>query len=234
MRSLITAALTALALSTLAPARGSAQQTPAQATTAAAPGGANAGKIAYIRSPDILASAPGRAEAEAQFQKEMTGYRAEVQRMGDSINTAIQEYGKAEPTMAGPAKAAKQKEIRDREEAYQKRTAELEQQAQQRQNELVRPIMEQINKLIEQLRGEEGYAYVLDAGSAAGVVVAADKNLDITDKVIERLKAAGPVAGTPAAAAADAAKKPAAKPSGAPTAKPAGITRPKTTPPNSR
>ena len=140
MRSLFIAALTALALSTLTPARGSAQQTPAAAATA--PSGANAGKNRLhpiSRHPG--GGPPGRAEAEAQFQKEMTTYRAEVQRMGDSINTAIQDYNKAEPTLAAPAKAAKQKEIRDREEAYQKRTAELEQQAQQRQNDLVRPIM---------------------------------------------------------------------------------------------
>jgi outer membrane protein len=191
--------------------------------------GQNAGKIAYIRSPDILAVAPGRAEAEAQFQKEMSGYRTEVQRMGDTISTMIADYQKQEATLSPTAKQTKQKEIRDKEDSYQKRTQELEQTAQQRQNELVRPIMEQINKLIEQVRAEDGYAYVLDAGSAAGVVVAADKSLDITDKVIQRLKAAGPIAATPTPTVADTAKKPGVK--SPPTSKPAGVSRPKSTTP---
>jgi outer membrane protein len=164
--------------------------------------------------------APGRAEAEAQFQKEMSGYRTEVQRMGDTISTMIADYQKQEATLSPTAKQTKQKEIRDKEDSYQKRTQELEQTAQQRQNELVRPIMEQINKLI---------AYVLDAGSAAGVVVAADKSLDITDKVIQRLKAAGPIAATPTPTVADTAKKPGVK--SPPTSKPAGVSRPKSTTP---
>jgi outer membrane protein len=80
--------------------------------------------------------------------------------------------------------------------------------------------MEQINKVIDELRAEEGYTMIFDAENQAGVVVAADKNLDLTDKVLARLRAAGP----PTAAA---------RPSGAGTqrpaapAQPSGVQRPK-------
>ncbi|MGH7621973.1 MAG: hypothetical protein ACREMU_06500, partial [Gemmatimonadaceae bacterium] len=43
------------------------------AQAAAAPGGQ---KIVYVNSQKIIAQAPGRAEAEAQFQKEMDQYKA--------------------------------------------------------------------------------------------------------------------------------------------------------------
>ncbi len=59
---------------------------------------------------------------------------------------------------------------------------------QQRQMELVKPIMDQIRKVLDDIRQEDGYAFILDAGSEAGVIVAADRNLDITEKVIARLK----------------------------------------------
>lgn len=176
MRSLVNAALGALAFTMIA------------AGTAGAQGGS---KIAYVNSQQIIAEAPGRAEAEAQIQKDMNAYREQVQKMGDSLNALIASYTKSESTLSEPARTAKQKEIQDKEREYQQRVQGLEQKAQQRQAELVRPIMEKINNIIEQVRAENGYAMVFDAGNQAGVVVAADSSLDITKQVITRLKASG-------------------------------------------
>jgi outer membrane protein len=201
MRSLVNAALGALAFTIFA--AGTA------ASTAAAQAGA---KIAYVNSQEVIAAAPGRAEAEAQIQKDMNSYRAEVQKMGDSLNTLIASYTKSESTLSEAARTAKQKEIQDKEREYQQRVQGLEQKAQQRQAELIRPIMEKINAIIEQVRSEDGYAMVFDAGNQSGVVVAADSTLDITDKVITRLKASG----------GSASNTPAKK---GPTSQPTGATR---------
>ena len=177
-------------------------------------------KIGYIKSQTILANAPGRAAAESQFEKEMTTYRAQVQRMGDSLNALIAAYNKDEVSLSPQAKETRQKDIRTKEEEYQRRTQELQQQVRQREADLVRPIMEQINKVIDELRAEEGYTMIFDAENQAGVVVAADKNLDLTDKVLARLRAAGP----PTAAS---------RPTGAGTQRPvapgqpSGVQRPK-------
>ena len=193
------------------------------AQNAAAPGSA---KIVYVNSQKIIAQAPGRAEAEAQFQKEMDQYKAQVQRMGDSLQTAVADYQKAEPTLTPAVKSTRTKDLRDRQAAYQQHVQQLEQTAQQREAELVRPIMEQINRIIEQIRAENNYTFILDAGNQAGVVVAADSSLDITDQVIKRLVAAGPVASkTPPAPAPTTAR-----PSGAAAQKPTGVSRPKSTP----
>jgi len=186
---------------------------------------AGAPKIVYVNSQKIIAQAPGRADAEAQFQKEMDQYKLQVQKMGDSLQTMVADYQKAEPTLSASVKATRTKDLRDRQQAYQQHVQQLEQTAQQREAELVRPIMEQINKIIEQIRTENGYAFILDAGSQAGVVVAADSSLDITDQVIKKLQAAGPVAMKAAPMPA-----PSSKPTGAATQKPTGVSRPKTTP----
>ncbi len=131
--------------------------------------------------------------------------------------------------MTAAAKTAREKDLGAKRNAYQQRVQELEQTAQQREAELVRPIMEQINKIIEQLRSANGYAFILDAGSQAGVVVAADSSLDVTDQVIKRLVAAGPVASK---AAPMAAPSPTTTPrsTGAASPKPTGVSRPKSTP----
>jgi len=210
MRSFVHAALSALAISTLMAGTAVAQGGVVPPATSSSGGSL---KIAYVNSQKILAQVPGRSEAEAQMQKEMEGYRAEVQKMSDSLNALVSAYNKAEPTLSATAKQTRQKDIQTKESAYQQRVQQLEQQAQQRQAELMRPIMEQINKVIEQIRSEDGYAMVFDAGNQAGVVVAADSSLDITDKVITRLKAAGPISTTPS------------KPPTGPSDKPLGATR---------
>jgi outer membrane protein len=185
------------------------------AATPAAP------KLAYIRSQDIFAQAPGRADAESQFNSFVETTRAQEKVMGDSINAMLGDYAKTESTLAGDAKTARQQAIRDKQAQFQQRQQQLEQQVQAKQGELVQPILERINKIINDLRAENGYAMVFDAQANGGSVVAADKNLDITDQVISRLKTMGP---TPVASGAT---KPAAKPATGPTAGPSGVTRPK-------
>ena len=208
MTALIRSTCVALALSAALATPGRAQVTTAPATVQ---------KFAFVNSQTILAQSPGRAEAEAQFQKEMVAYRQQVQRMGDSLNTMMAAYDKAEVTLSPPAKDARQKTIRAKETEYQQRAQQMEQQMQQRQYELMQPIMEQVQKILTDIRAEDAYTFIFDVGSTAGVVVAADKNLDITDRVIARLKALPPTA-----KAGESVKPPAGA-----TQAPAGVTRPK-------
>jgi outer membrane protein len=175
------------------------------------------GKIAFIRSQDIFAVAPGRSEAEAAFNREVEAARAQEKATGDSINTMISDFGKAEPTLSADVKATRAQAIRDKQAALQQLSQKLDQQVQARQQELVKPIMDAISKVINEIRTEQNLAMIFDAQATGGGVVAADRSLDITDQVIARLKASAPAAST----------KPA--PTG-PTSVPSGLSRPKTTP----
>ncbi|HJU90319.1 MAG TPA: OmpH family outer membrane protein [Gemmatimonadaceae bacterium] len=202
MKSFVRATLLALALHTLAMADASAQ--------------AGTPKLAYINSQVILEQAPGRANVEAQFDKEMEGLRRQVKQMDDSLSQLLAAYQKAEATLSPAAKTARQKEITTKRDEYEKRAQLLQLQAQQRQRELVGPVMQQINQIIDAIRKEEGYSMIFDAGSTGGAIVAADTTLDITSKVIARLKTA------PAAPATTPTKTPTG-----PVSQPAGVTRPK-------
>jgi outer membrane protein len=178
-------------------------------------------KIAYIDSKIVMARAPGRQAAEDTFNKEMEASRTQVQKMGDSLQTMIADYQKVQATLAANVREQREAAIRKKQEDYQNRAGSLDQQMQQRQVELVKPIMDQIRKVLDDIRQEDGYAFILDAGSEAGVIVAADRNLDITEKVISRLK---PVPVTAATSAKPDSTK--AAPVG-PRSTPAGVTRPK-------
>ena len=170
-------------------------------------------KIAYIRSSVLLEQAPGRAEAEAQFDRETAGYRDQIKRMSDSLNVMIAAYEKAAPTLSPTTRDSRGKDIQAREADYQRRQRDLEQKAQARQAELVQPILDRVKASIEDVRVEGGYSFIFnfDQGSP---ILAADKNLDLTDRVLMKLRAATP----------------GARPSSVPSAAPAGVTRPATPP----
>lgn len=169
-------------------------------------------KSAYIRSSVLLEQAPGRAEAEAQFDKETGTYRDQIKRMSDSLNVMIAAFDKSQATMSATAREAKGKDIQAKQADYARRTQTLEQTAQSRQAELVQPILDRVKASIEDVRVEGGYSFIFNIEQGSPIL-AADKNLDITDRVLTKLRAAGtrPASSVPAPA-------------------PAGVTRP-TTPP---
>ena len=170
-------------------------------------------KHAYIQSSLLLDQAPGRAEAEKQFETETGVYRDQIKRMSDSLNAMVAAFEKRQASLSAVARDAQGKEIQAKEASYQTRTRELEQKAQQRQNELVQPILDRIKLAIEDIRIEGGYSFVfnVDQGSP---IVAYDKNLNVTDRVLTKLRSAPGTASAP---------KPA---TGAPAPAPAGVTRP--------
>jgi outer membrane protein len=176
----------------------------------------------------IIEQAPGRADAQAVFEREMQGFRDEMKRMGDSLNTMIADYNRQEVSLSPSARLNRQAQIREREEQYQVRAQQLEQRAVTREQELMRPLMTWIQQTIDTLRAQEGYHMILDATGAGGLLVSADPSLDITERVLERLRRGTP----PAVSAAPAGRQttPAAQqpPRTGPQPAPAGVARPRT------
>ncbi len=171
-------------------------------------------KFAYIQSNVLLEQAPGRAEAEAQWEKETNVYRNEIKRMSDSLNAMVAAFEKKQASLSATAREAQGKDLQAREAGYQSRTRDLEQKAQSRQAELIQPILDRVKAAIEEVRVEGGYTFVfnLDQGSP---IVAYDKNLNLNDRVLAKLRAGMPATAKPAGSAAPA---------------PAGVTRPQTPP----
>lgn len=177
-------------------------------------------KIAFVNSQALMEAAPGRAAATDLLTKEGQGYQTQLQKMQDSINNLLTKYQKDEPTLSAAAKDTKQKAIQALETEFQAQQLKFQKQYDEHTKEVMAPITDQVKKVIDDIRVEDGYAIILDNAPGAGNIVSADKNLDITDRVVSRLRA------TPAAkVAAPDPKK------GAP-ASPAGVTgRPPIKPP---
>lgn len=174
---------------------------------------AQAQKFAYIDSRIVVDRAPGTAAAQAALSKESEVMQAQVQVWQDSLRTMVEAYEKVAKTLTETQRATREKTLNDKRTDFARRAEELDAKLQERQNELSRPIMAQIRETLDAIRIEDGYTLIFDIASN-GVIVAADKNLDLTEKVIGRLKPI-PVATKPDSGAALGAQ-----------AKPAGIKKP--------
>lgn len=190
-------------------------------------------KVAYVDTRELLDKAPGRPDADAQWKKEAQALQDQVTRMQDSLQGMITAYQKAEATLTPAVRETRQRSIGEREQEYQTRTQALDLQAQQRQAQLLQPIIEQIKVALEDVRKEEGLTLILDVGSQSNPIVAIDKNLNITDKVLMKIRTmplpqvVAPA--SPAAARPAATRPPAAAPAG-PVSAPAGAAKPKVPP----
>jgi outer membrane protein len=154
---------------------------------------AQALKIAYINSQQILASSSEAAAAEQQFNTEMQRFQAEVQQLEDEITGMQTRLQQQQLTLSPEARANREQQIQAKVTEYQTRTQELQRMADQRRNELIQPVMDRITVVIESLREERQYSLILDV--AAGSIISADSTLDLTPEVIRRLVPAADSAG---------------------------------------
>lgn len=187
---------------------------------AAQNGAAQAPKFAYVDSKVILQRAPGSAAIQAQITKERSDAQASVAKMQDSLRVMYDAYLKEQATLTPTQKEAREKALQQRNADFDQRVSTLDQEMQKRQYDLVQPLMVQIREVLDAIRNEDHYTFIFDVGNDPGLIVAADKNLDITERVISRLK---PVS-------VNVTKTDSTK-AGAPRPAPAGITKPPTKPP---
>ncbi len=171
-------------------------------------------KIAYVNSQQLMAAAPGRTEAEAAYEKEMAPLRDRMTKLQDSLQAMNDGWAKEEPTLQGAAKEARLKVLTEKQQSLSGQAQKLQEQAQTRQQELMAPIMEMIRKSLDDVRSEGGYSFILDVAVEMPYIVSADKNLDITDRVVAKMRLSAPKMAAPAA-----------KPTTGPSSAPAGITK---------
>jgi outer membrane protein len=155
-----------------------------------APTQAGALKIAFINSREILQRTPGYAAAESTYLKEVDGFRLEVQRLQQQLDSAVQAFDQQSIALSPAARQTKQRDLQGMQQRMEQRTNELQDRARQREQELLQPIQARVNSVIQGIRAELNYAVILDADAPGSTIVAADPALNITAKVLQRLQQA--------------------------------------------
>ena len=149
---------------------------------------AQAPKLGYINSQEILVNAPGAEEAQAAFDAEMSGYQNEIVQLETELQNLEAALQQQQLTLSPEARANREQQLQAKFQEYQQRTGQLQEVANQRRAALIQPVMDNITAVIEELREDGSYSLILDA--AAGSIVSADPALALTQEVITRLRSA--------------------------------------------
>lgn len=176
-------------------------------------------KFGYVDTRKILQEAPARAEINAAIENELKGFQVRANKMVDSLNKLVTAFNRDSTTLSPQAKTARIESIQRYDAQYRDTVQVLEEAAGQRQSVLLQPLIEQIRIALEDIRLAEGYTMIFDMGAQVNPIVAFDKNLDLSDKVIARLRT------MPAPRPAAAATGTPARPPAGPVSQPTGVTR---------
>jgi Skp family chaperone for outer membrane proteins len=168
-----------------------AQNPPAPAPRPSAQASATP-RLAFISSRTILDSTPGYAAAESTFYREFQGMRDEVQKLQQQLDSAVQAFDQASIALSPAAKDARRRELQTMQDRMTQRSSELDSRARARNQELLGPFQARINTIIQGIRAEGNYAFIFDGDAQGTGIVAADPALNLTSKVIGRLRQSGP------------------------------------------
>lgn len=173
-------------------------------STSTAQAQANSCKVAYVAAAGVMRQAPGYTAAESIWTKEVEGYRAEIAKLQDSLNAAAAKFDESSAMLTPTNREAGRKKLEAQQAAFDQRSQELQQRAASRQQELISPFEQRVTAIIEGLRAEGNITMVFDVSQQGSNILTADKACDLSQKVVDRLKAGGT----------------------APTAAPAGVKKP--------
>ena len=146
-------------------------------------------KVAYVNTQNILKQTPGYVKAESTFTKELESYRVEVQKLQATLDSAASDFDQQSVMLSPTQRAAKRKDLQGQQQKLEQRTQELQQRAATRERELLDPIQSKVNSVIEGVRAAGNYAIIFDVSAPNNGIVTADKGIDLTQRVIQQLKA---------------------------------------------
>ena len=183
-------------------------------------------KVAFVDTRKILQEMPSRNQIEARLRTEIDALGSREKVMVDSLNAMLNSFQKDSATLSQADRTKRFTEMQAFDARYRDTLEVLQQEAQAKQAEAMQPLFDQIREALEMVRAAEGYAMIFDMGAQANPVVAMDKNLDLSDKVIARIRTmpqARPAAQPTRPPSAAPATRP---PASGPTGQPAGVRRP--------
>ncbi len=148
-------------------------------------------KMAYIDTDRIMMTSPETQEAQQILMSERQKWEQEINQLDAEIDQLYADYESKKMILTESGKKEAEDKIMDLTEQRQTKVQEIfgeNGKYVQKQNELLEPILIKLQSVIEKVAVENNYTIVFDA--AAGSLLYAKPNLDITELVIEEMKTA--------------------------------------------
>ncbi len=166
--------LAALAVALFATGTAAAQEPPA--------------KIAVVNLDYIVANSPAGKALQGKMEQFQKSAQAEVEAQAESARAIRQRVADGVNSLSEDKLAELQQQFEDAQLAGRRLQEKKQREGRKMQEEGLKDIEQQLEPVFQQVRDEGGYDLILN--NVPGVVVMAGERIDITQKVVEKLKAA--------------------------------------------
>lgn len=147
-------------------------------------------KMGHVSTEAIMKQLPDAQDAQKQLDALTAGWQDELNKMQDDWKKKYDEYDKKKLIMTDQRRSDAERELRELDQKMADfRTQKFGQNGElfAKQSELMKPVQDRVFKAIQDVAAEEGCDYVLDK-SGEILLMYANPKLDLTDKVLEKLK----------------------------------------------
>lgn len=145
-------------------------------------------KLAYINATAILQGMPGYAQAESLFVKERDAAQGEVDKLRQGFDSLVAEFEQQQAILSPSNRAAKRKSLEAEQARVSQRVQDLSDRVARREQELLAPMRQRLTAIVDGIRAEGNYAIIFDIAQLSPAVISLDTSLDITSRVLERLR----------------------------------------------
>lgn len=140
-------------------------------------------KIGVVDFGKIFKQMPDTKKAEQTMQAASNQSKAEIDRLENDLQAAIQAYLKQKNTLSKAVQEQKQKELQLKEQNLKKSASEKSSLLAKKEKELTAPIYQKINTAVQSVAQKEGFNMIFDKNA----MIYGDASSDITFKVMNQL-----------------------------------------------
>lgn len=141
-------------------------------------------KVGVVDLLKALNESDAGKRAKADLESLIKSKQASIEEKGKTIEKLKIDLEKQAAIISPEAKKAKEEELERLIRDYQRIVADSQAEVKKKEGELTGEILKDLRNTINKIASEEGYSLVLEY--AEGIILYANKSLDITDKVIKR------------------------------------------------
>lgn len=160
------------------------------------------GKIALVRTRAILASVERYGAQQDALTLVVNSYRVDVSQLQGVLDSVARAYQEKSALLSAAARRVELNKLDAQNAQVQQRIQLLQSQVAQQRERLLQPTEIGVQAVIDSIRVELKCAVIFDVSSGSGIA-SVNKTLDLTQRVIDRLKTNsdtahfGPLPGSP-------------------------------------
>ena len=124
-------------------------------------------KLGYIDSNELLELMPGKDSIQTVLQDYGKALENQLQTMYGEYQTKVQDYQANSSTMSDIIRQTKEKELADLETRIQTFQQQADTDLQDKQVKLLQPLLDKAKSAITAVAKEGGYTYIFDVGTGA-------------------------------------------------------------------